>query len=245
MSGFNISRFSTNINQKGTLQNNKFLVQIVEPSQVSNPERVRTLQFRASSINMPGVNLKLISTYRYGIGPEEKTAVNAEFSNISISFIEDKQNSIWKFFSAWIDSIFKFQPGSNGLASAGTTYLSLYKDNYISRAMKISIFDNEGNNVNTINLTKAYPISISNIDLSWADQSELMKITVGFTFKEWYFDGRPNFVDVAPPSQRGQTNRVVSTPNPAAPTPIPESQIYDRGEPSALTPIPDSQIYDR
>ena len=29
------------------------------------------------------------------------------------------------------------------------------------------------------------------------------------------------------------------------PTPIPSSQIYDRGEPTALTPIPSSQIYDR
>ena len=209
MAGFNIKEFSTNINQRGTLQNNKFLVQITPPrATVSNH-----LQFRASNINMPGVNLKLISTYRYGIGPEEKTAVNVDFTNINISFIEDKQNSIWKFFSSWIDGIFKFQPGNNGSASPGTTYLSLYKDDYISQTMKILIFDNEGNNVNTIDLTRAYPTTISNIDLSWADQSELMKVTVGFTFREWYFAGRPNIITTATPVTPAlQTNQVVPIP---------------------------------
>lgn len=236
MAGFNIKEFSTNINQRGTLQNNKFLVQITPPrATLSN-----FLQFRASSINMPGVNLKPIITYRYGIGPEEKTAVNVNFSDISISFIEDKQNSIWKFFSTWIDSIFKFQPGNNGSASAGTTYLSLYKNEYISEAMKILIFNNEGNKVNTINLTRAYPTSISNIDLSWADQSELMKVTVGFTFREWYFDGRPNSaVAEAPVTQTQQTTQVAPAPRPAAPTPqtqIVPMQTLESGAP-IISPV--------
>jgi len=238
MAGFNIKEFSTNINRSGTLQNNKFLVEITPPRGTSNMNNY--LQFRASSINMPGVNLKSISTYRYGIGPEEKTAVNVNFSDISISFIEDKQNSIWKFFSTWIDSIFKFQPGNNGSASAGTTYLSLYKNEYISEAMKILIFNNEGNKVNTINLTRAYPTSISNIDLSWADQSELMKVTVGFTFREWYFDGRPNSaVAEAPVTQTQQTTQVAPAPRPAAPTPqtqIVPMQTLESGAP-IISPV--------
>jgi hypothetical protein len=215
MVGFNIAEFSARINDRGTLQTNKFLVQINNPFQINND-----LQFRASNISMPGVSLKYISTYRYGMGPEQKTPINVSFTDLSITFIEDKQNSIWKFFTTWIDSIFKFQPGTNGTTVAGTTYLSLYKDDYISQVMKILIFDNNGNNVNTINLTQAYPISIGNIELSWAEKSELMKVTVGFTFREWYFDGRPNIATAeASVTPAQQTNQVVPTPNPAAPVP--------------------------
>jgi hypothetical protein len=220
MSGFNISRFSTNINQRGTLQNNKFLVQITVPSirNLTSYNLGSVLEFRASSIKMPGIDFNIIQTYRYGIGPLQKTPTNVQFKDIGISFIEDKQNSIWKFFSTWMDQIFKFQPGTQGRPSVGMTYLAAYKDYYISPTMKILIFDNEGNTVNTINLTQAFPISLNDIDLSWSEQSELMKINVGFTFTEWYFDARPlNGVVTSTVSATVATTGVTPAPAPAAP----------------------------
>jgi len=221
MAGFNIAEFSTKINQRGTLQTNKFLVQITVPSiRILNSYNLgNVLEFRASSIKIPGIDYNTIQTYRYGMGPSHKTPTNVQFKDIGISFIEDKQNSIWKFFSTWMDYIFKFQPGTQGRSSPGLTYLAAYKDTYISPTMKILIFDNSGNNVNTINLTQAFPITLNDIDLSWSEQSELMKVNVGFTFREWYFDNRPLDGAVrSTVSATVATAGVAPPPAPAAPT---------------------------
>jgi hypothetical protein len=248
MAGFNIAEFSTKINERGTLQNNKFLIKISKPTGSSpdfylNSYREEDLTFRASSIEIPGVSFEFANSFRYGIGPQQKTPINPNFNDISISFIEDKQNGIWKFFSSWINQIFNFD--------TDRMYVARYKSEYIAPNFEILVYNNEGLPINSIILTEAFPSSLGNVGLSWNDKNNLMVVKVVFSFTDWHW-GVPGLTNSrqTPPTNNntgpGQTtNQVVPTPNPGAPTPIPEGQIYDRGEPAAITPIPEGQIYDR
>jgi hypothetical protein len=172
---FNISKFQQNILNNGILQTNKFIVEIGK--QYSNISEL--INFRAESVNIPGLKLDIASTRRYGIGPIQKIAQNVIFSDIYISFIDDKQNSIWKFLYAWLNNIFQFTGSSNNPA-----YTLSYKDDYISDIL-IHVFDNQGTEVTAIRLKEAFPTTLSDVSVSWAENNGIFRTTATFAYTEW------------------------------------------------------------
>jgi hypothetical protein len=187
---FNIKDFSAHINRYGTLQTNKFAVEIFPPA-IFNPlefER-NTMTYRASSARIPGVSLDLQRVMRYGVGPEQKFPTNVNFTDISITFIDTVENTLWKRFATWINAIFDFTGPSGG---SEASYATEYKKNYASHAIKIYVYDtyDTGNATkNTIVLKEAFPVSLSEVGVSWSENNKLYEFTVGFTFREWYFEG--------------------------------------------------------
>jgi hypothetical protein len=220
MAGFNIAEFSTKINERGTIQNNKFLIKISKPVGNTldfflNPYKEEDLIFRASSIEIPGISFEFANSFRYGVGPQQKTPRNPNFNDISISFIEDKQNGIWKFFSSWMNQIFNFD--------TDRMYVTRYKSEYISPNFEIQVFNNDGRPVTSIILTEAFPSSLGNVGLSWNDKNSLMMVKVGFSFTDWHWGipGVTNSREASVNNDTGTnqtTNQVVPTPNPASPT---------------------------
>jgi hypothetical protein len=185
------------------------LIKISFPAILVNVYNEEDLVFRASSIEIPGVSFENTTSFRYGVGPQQKTPRNPNFNDISISFIEDEQNRIWKFFSRWTNEIFNFD--------ADSKYVARYKSEYISPNFEIDIFNNKGTPVTSVILTEAFPSSLGNVGLSWSDKNSLMMVKVGFSFTDWHW-GRPE-IEVPGSRQRPEltTNRVVPTPNPSAP----------------------------
>jgi hypothetical protein len=215
MAGFNIAEFSSKINDRGTIQNNKFLIKISFPAILVNVYNEEDLVFRASSIEIPGVSFENTTSYRYGVGPQQKTPRNPNFNDISISFIEDERNRIWKFFSRWTNEIFNFD--------ADSKYVARYKSEYISPNFEIEIYNNKGLKVTRVILTEAFPSSLGNVGLSWSDKNSLMMVKVGFSFTDWHWElpGLTNHRETPINNNTGEnqiTNQVVPTPNPASPT---------------------------
>ena len=223
MAGFNIAEFSSKINDRGTIQNNKFLIKISFPAILVNVYNEEDLVFRASSIEIPGVSFENTTSFRYGVGPQQKTPRNPNFNDISISFIEDEQNRIWKFFSRWTNEIFNFD--------ADSKYVARYKSEYISPNFEIEIYNNKGLKVTSVILTEAFPSSLGNVGLSWSDKNSLMMVKVGFSFTDWHWvdDLRQRPVINTTPGLT--TNRVVSTPNPSAPEYSSATEASTRGGP--------------
>jgi hypothetical protein len=234
MVGFNIAEFSSKINERGTIQNNKFLVKISKPTGSTDyfslsPYKEEDLIFRAASIEIPGVLFESTNSHRYGIGPQQKTPRNPNFNDISISFIEDERNAIWKFFSSWINQIFNFD--------SDRMYVARYKSEYISPNFEIEVSNNKGIPVNSIILTEAFPSSLGNVSLSWNDKNNLMMVKVGFSFTDWYWQVPE--IEARGPRQRPiinttpglTTNRVVPTPNPSAPEYSSGTEASTRGGP--------------
>jgi len=224
MAGFNIAEFSAKINERGTLQNNKFLIKISFPGILANVYKEEDLFFRASSIEIPGVSFEFSNSFRYGVGPQQKTPRNPNFNDITISFIEDDQNRIWKFFSRWTNEIFNFD--------TDRMYVARYKSEYTSPNFEIIVFNNLGTPVNKVILTEAFPSSLGNIGLSWNDKNNLMMVKVGISFTDWYW-GIPG-VDVGENRSQSSINRPgdrVFASNQVAPAPQPSQPDQSRMEP--------------
>ena len=193
---FRIDNFISNINKYGTLQTNKFEVEIPIPTSLNINSRntiENILKMRAEKVKIPGVVLDNIETRRYGIGPNYKTATNVRFEPISMSFIETSKTDVYYAFHEWIRiGIFDYaRPGGNRSPerNALPSFLTEYKKDYISD-ITIKVFNNEGKNgisndiapVLKLKLIEAFPISIGDNDLSWGDNNTLYRINVSFAY---------------------------------------------------------------
>ena len=181
---FNIRDFSSHINSTGTVQTNKFFVEIASPNIFAPDETQRLIQYRASNVRIPGVSFDQLNSYRYGIGPQEKFPTNVNFQDISINFIDTGNNDLWKYFYAWTNGIFDYTGVSGG---SSPSYQVEYKD-YYATDIFIHVMDNSGNQTLSVGLKEAYPISVDNVGLAWSENNKLFEFNVNFTFREWYIE---------------------------------------------------------
>lgn len=220
MPAFNINNFRSHLDKRGTLLTNKFDVEFQVPGVLQNVQATRysdiyeTLNYRAEQIRLPGVSLDPFQVSRYGLGPSIKFPASVNFTDISITFTEDRNVTLWKFHNDWIARIFDYT-GNNSAGPTGS-YTLQYRKNYV-----IDIFINVYNNdpatlikssaipepTITVVLKEAYPLSINDINLDWSQNSTLFKPTITYNFKSWYIQG---FVK-EPVRYKGRFNQAVET----------------------------------
>lgn len=192
---FNVSEYKSYLTKTGTLPTNRFYVEIPVPRVLFNSEVVvnntrrsmpafgKDMSFRAESIRAPGVSLNISNVNRYGIGPIQKFPYNANFTDTSITFLADKESLVWIFFYNWLNNIFSYSHDD----SPSADYLR-YRSNYMvdyAVDTKIHVYDYDGKLSTSVELIDSYPISMNDINLSWGDNNQLMKVTVTFAFRHW------------------------------------------------------------
>ena len=188
---FNIDGFRANFAKNGYLQTNRFKVIIPVPPSVQQSGSgniSRLLTFRAEQIKAPGITLTTDQVYRYGIGTQQQMPYSAAYTDNVISFISDGRGQIWNFWYLWIRSIFGFAGNDNSGGSSNFNtmpdYQVEYKDQYATE-ITIIVYDNFGREAQKINMYDAFPTSINDTQLGWGDNNHLLRVTVGFTFKEF------------------------------------------------------------
>jgi hypothetical protein len=185
---YNVTDILGSLNKYDVLQTNKFVVSMRIPDTLSNlsinnvnlSDIGRLIQVRVEQCRLPGITYMATDVNRYGIGPMQKMPYNVQFTDTSITLIADKNGDLYQFFYAWLNSIFDF----SGDETTRGSYLTEYKEKYITE-LTIEVYDSYGNIVQTFLLKDAFPISFNEIPLSWNQNNELVKLIVGFSFKEW------------------------------------------------------------
>lgn len=190
---FNIQTFADNIATYGNLQTNKFEINLQIPRfLIRNQAGVTNelLTLRADRVDLPGILFDTTETRRYGVGPIIKTPSNkSKFNDITISFIETHRGSIYTLFTDWLQGIVDFSGGQG--STIAPTFLTEYKNRY-SVPIGIKVFNNLGTNRNEpgtdiqpvleLNLIEAFPLSLSDTNLSWSNNNEIFKTNVTFSY---------------------------------------------------------------
>jgi hypothetical protein len=234
---FNIARFSAHINNSGTVQTNKFIVRIPPPIILQNGFEVvqRSIEYRANSVKVPGVDLDTQNVSRYGIGPSQKFPTNVNFTDVDINFLDTNGNYIWKYFAKWMNGIFDYTGTSGG--NSEPSYKVEYKK-YYQTDIQIFVFDNAGRQTNAIILKETFPISLSDVSLSWSENNRLYEFNVRFSFKEWFYSGYDMGVyESGATIGPGQTAQVVPQR-----TESPRPQQHSSATDASTGGIPNSQI---
>jgi hypothetical protein len=182
---FNIADFSSNLNKHGTIQTNKFIVRI-PPPMIFGPSNIDPIiEYRASAVKVPGLSFDFQNNFRYGIGPQQKFPTNMHITDVDVTFIDTARSDIWRRFTKWMNGIFDITGTSGG---SQPSYVAEYKA-YYETDIRIIIYDNDGYISNIVVLKEAYPVSLSDVSLSWSDNNRLYQFNVRFAFREWYYDG--------------------------------------------------------
>ena len=203
---FNIAEFSATVSEFGVLQPNKFFVYFSTPSALygsvispggnvlSATATNYLAQMRAEQARLPGINMLTTDNQRYGVGVVQKMPYGVQFTDTSFTFVMDRNAVLYQYFYSWFTEIVDFNGagqvvnGNQRYVSSQPSYLMGYKDGYCTD-VNIVVYDNSGNPVKVVTLYDAYPNSMNEIALDWNNQNSLMKVTVGFTFREWSMNG--------------------------------------------------------
>jgi len=204
MPAFNISEFKSNISEYGILQNNKFSVFIpISPNVLVSTftntldplftiDSMRALQFRAEAASVPGFSLQTQDVRVQGTGVNQKMPFNALFPDVNVTFLADSGADIYKYFYSWFSNIVDFT-GSSFSFYPSPSYEVGYKSDYVTD-ISILVYDNFGNLTKQIILYEAFPDSITEIPLDWADKDRPMKFTVKFAYTRWGIYGINNII---------------------------------------------------
>jgi hypothetical protein len=212
--GFDINGFRSNIlGETGLLKTNLFLVTIQFPAEFAQTQTQlmkitpRTLMMFTDQVSLPGLSLgSEDQVRRYGTGVAEKMPYGVFFTDISVNFLADGRGEILKMFHNWMKFIVNFDSRRNGKTSFNNAepYEVAYKDDYAA-IMTIDVFNEAGDKIITYTINDVYPLFLGEVGLSWADNDNIMKLPVTFTYSDW----QTNSMDIATLSP-GVTNRLTT-----------------------------------
>ena len=192
---FNIATFKSNIEKTGVLQTNKYDVTISLPPNFANlnivsadgstvgmTQGMRDLSYRCINASLPGLAMRTTDINRYGIGISEKMPYSANYTDVSLTFLMDRDGTAYKFWYTWFNYI--FNASSVATNNQRSFYTAEYKDNYAA-IIEIKVYDPTGKVSLLTTLNGAYPVSMNDIALNWSDNNNLIKLTTTITFREW------------------------------------------------------------
>ncbi len=199
---FNLNTFRTEISTNGIIHSHNFEVQLTLPgiigtttggagTALDTTTATNMLLLRAEAIRIPGILLKTADVARYGVGPNSKWPFSAGFIDTSFTFISDRECNLWTMFYLWLNAIFGFA-GTDTAATGGggtavnttATYQVAYKDDYVAPTMSYLIYTATGELAQTIQFYDGYPVSMNDMPLEWGETNNLLRITIGMTFRE-------------------------------------------------------------
>lgn len=202
---FNLNTFKSEISTNGILHSHNFEVMLTLPgiigttvggggTALDTTTAANMLLLRAEAIRIPGILLKTADVARYGVGPNSKWPFSAGFVDTSFTFICDREGSLWTMFYLWMNAIFGFSGadtaatggGGGGATAVNTTatYQVAYKDDYVAPTMSYLIYTSTGELAQTLNFYDGYPVSMNDMPLEWGETNNLLRVTIGMTFRE-------------------------------------------------------------
>jgi hypothetical protein len=173
MALYDFNQFTASL-AKGNARANRFetIFNLPTALQVSY-ERQKNLNIRLESVSFPGKNIRTV-TNENTYGPTYEIAQGLTYGEeVSMTFLLQNNHEQRWIFNSWQDMIV-----------SPTTYNVSYYNDYIGQVMVFQI-DEQGKTSAGIILKDVYPKTIGAIEMSNASSNELVKTTIGFTFREW------------------------------------------------------------
>ena len=166
----NINDFKSSFN-KDIARTNKFDVNINIPlTLIPYVSSAKSLKYRCENAQLPGRTFATTEQKTYG--PIEKFPYLTSYNDIDLTFIIEDDMNQKVFFDAWLNYI---NPQYNNNFR--------YKSDY-STVITINQYDVTNELSYSVDLIDAYPISMNQMDLSWADDG-YHKLSVTFAYTYW------------------------------------------------------------
>jgi len=201
---FNLNSFLSEVINNDVLPSHSYLVTFA-PFRANFPEnqalsdfvinKRSTLMMRCESVILPTPTLlEEENIRRYGYGPVEKVPYGVQFSDVSMTWLVDSKSEIIDFMHQWMNTIVMHDsPNANmaqnvsqdGMRSGLGNYMPFevgYKDAYTNPVVRIYVYNRQQQTVTEYEMYDVFPMNIQSMNLSWADENQIQKLTVNFAY---------------------------------------------------------------
>jgi hypothetical protein len=202
---FNASDFRAVINTQDVLRNNEFLVRFNLPFGMFQTEKgpdnlntMRYIQWWCQAAELPGIQLITGQGTRYGYGGIEKRPYMPFYDDFQVTFISDADADNWQVMNDWISLVVgtNMSQGIIGqthdvnIGGAIQRYLPYelnYKTDYVTD-INLQVFNSVGDQVKSVIIRDAYPISVGKVQLAWDDNNSYARIPVTFAYTDYFVE---------------------------------------------------------
>ena len=176
MASTKIDDFYATISNYGQAKPNRFECEVYLPElvrQASNTQLPRDLNLRIVGASFPGKNIRT-TTDENIYGPSYEVAQGLTYGEeITLEFLLKQNHEERLVFNAWQDFIV-----------SPTTYNVSYYNDYVSN-IRVYQLDEQGHRTAGIEIRNCFPKTVNAIEYNMDTTSQLIKSTVGMSFKEW------------------------------------------------------------
>ena len=149
------------------------------------------LVMRCENIVLPTASLlEEENIRRYGYGPVEKVPYGVQFSDVTMTWVVDKNSEIIDFFHQWMNTIV-MHDSPNSLMARNFARPGLqdynpfevgYKDSYANPIVRIYVYNRQNETTTEYEMYDVFPMNIQAMNLGWADENQVQKLTVTFAY---------------------------------------------------------------
>jgi len=184
------NRFEAIITAPATLQTNAVQAepvnQIFTGRTASTLDASRYVSLRLAQVQMPGRNIRTVTNDNI-YGPTHEVAQGLTFAEeITCVFYLSDDHSEKQFFTDWQDTIIDQK-----------TYNVSYYNEYVT-TMLVHQLDRNDVITSTVEIRDIFPKTINVLDYGQATNNDILRLTVGFAFREW----APYIKDVGKPYEQ-------------------------------------------
>lgn len=200
---FNINSFRSEVINNDVLPSHSYLVTFspfragyTENTPLSKfvIEKRNTLMMRCESIILPTPSLlEEENIRRYGYGPVEKVPYGVQFSDVSMTWLVDSNSEIIDFMHQWMNTIVMHdapnanmsQTPSSEKRDSLSNYRPFevgYKDGYTNPTVRVYVYNRQLQTVTEYEMFDVFPMNIQSINLAWADENNVQRLTVNFAY---------------------------------------------------------------
>jgi hypothetical protein len=163
-----ITEFLSKIRQTGVASSARFVCQITPPLGVSLPDDIR---FSIESTEFP---TQRIETKEYrSYGTVNKFAYQRSNDDLNITFRCSDSMIEKTIFDKWLGIIYNNDTGNVKYRLSAVGTINIYQIGW------------NGQSPYSVEISEAFPISVSDLSLDWGSQSTYHKFTVSFSYNTW------------------------------------------------------------
>jgi hypothetical protein len=171
-------------------------VTLVPPALLDYTKTLRQLSYRCESAQLPSRTFATVEQ-KFGSNPTLKFPMHSSYNDLSLSFIISGDMGEKNFFDVWME-----------LINPSASFDFNYKNNFVSTIF-VTQYDFSDKPTYTAQFFNAYPISVNQMDLDWANES-VHKLTVDFAYDYWLPSG---YVNIPLPTPSAQNIPAINIPS--------------------------------
>lgn len=199
---FDINSFRSEILENDVLPSHSYLVTFAQfragvgkevgPLNDFVINKRNTLMMRCENVVLPAPSLlEEENIRRYGYGAVEKIPYGVQFSDVTITWLVDKNSEIIDFMHQWMNTIVMHDSPNTLMRYGAPTRPNLdayapfevgYKDAYANPIVRIYVYNRQQQTVTEYELYDVFPMNIQSMNLSWSDENQVQKLTVTFAY---------------------------------------------------------------